>query len=235
MRTFARAILIVLTIIGMQDASAEDAAFDPNELFRSLQSTINQQRSQGGMSELPLAEPAEEAPEEELPPPQEKPEIDLVLLAKRVHEIVNKERSVAGEEPLAWDDALESIAKSHSEDMALNNFTGHINLKGESPTDRGLKAGYRCRKKFGLYAEEGLSENICLNSLSHATKYVYDADGETQIPIWKTLDEIAESTVMSWMESEGHRMNMLDPHVSSEGIGIAIDERGKVYVTQIFC
>lgn len=45
--------------------------------------------------------------------------------------------------------------------------------------------------------------------------------------------EIAEEIVSEWMESDGHRKNILYPQWHSEGIGVHVD--GKIIVTQRFC
>lgn len=50
--------------------------------------------------------------------------------------------------------------------------------------------------------------------------------------------ELAEIIVTQWMESTGHRENILRPEWNSEGIGVAIDDTEDdtvVYVTQNFC
>jgi uncharacterized protein YkwD len=52
---------------------------------------------------------------------------------------------------------------------------------------------------------------------------------------WKTAGKIAESTVHGWMNSQGHRKNILTPRWKSEGIGVAISPDDKVYITQNFC
>ena len=46
---------------------------------------------------------------------------------------------------------------------------------------------------------------------------------------------IAKSAVSAWMNSSGHRANILASVYHSEGVGIAISENNKVYVTQDFC
>ena len=46
---------------------------------------------------------------------------------------------------------------------------------------------------------------------------------------------IAKSAVTAWMNSAGHRANILASIYHSEGVGIAISENNKVYVTQDFC
>jgi hypothetical protein len=42
------------------------------------------------------------------------------------------------------------------------------------------------------------------------------------------------NAVRSWLESPGHRANLLDDGVTRTGIGIAFDDQGGVYFTQLF-
>ncbi|MGH9933969.1 MAG: CAP domain-containing protein, partial [Nitrososphaerales archaeon] len=50
----------------------------------------------------------------------------------------------------------------------------------------------------------------------------------------KDSAQIAQSAVTAWMNSAGHKANILSSFYHSEGVGIAISET-KVYVTQDFC
>jgi len=45
--------------------------------------------------------------------------------------------------PLEWNDKLTLAAKKHSEDMALNNYFSHDNLKNETVGDRVTLVGYK--------------------------------------------------------------------------------------------
>lgn len=42
-------------------------------------------------------------------------------------------------------------------------------------------------------------------------------------------------TVRSWLDSPGHRRNLLKTTVSAHGIGVATDNEDHVYVTQVLC
>lgn len=41
--------------------------------------------------------------------------------------------------------------------------------------------------------------------------------------------------VDSWMNSPGHRANILNPDYDRAGIGVAVDAEEAVYATQNFC
>ncbi len=160
-----------------------------------------------------------------------KPEIDISTLEKRIHELVNEERKKHELAPLKWDNKLAMIARKHSQDMAINNYFDHINLRGEDPTKRGLKEGYTCYKNYGSYYTEGIAENIFQNNLYASVTYV----NGISIYDYNSLEEIAKSTVEGWMESPGHRSNILNKNYDREGIGVAISNDDKVYITQDFC
>jgi uncharacterized protein YkwD len=158
--------------------------------------------------------------------------ITTTALEQQVHTLINKERNDLGLASLRFDPELAGIARKHSEDMAAQNFFDHVNLAGQNPTARGIDAGYVCRKNFGSYYTYGIAENLFQNYLySSATYYsnretVYD---------WNSPEEIAQTTVAGWMNSSGHRENIVTPTFDREGIGVAIAADDKVYITEDFC
>jgi len=160
-----------------------------------------------------------------------KPSIDPAVLEMKIHELVNGERSRYGRKQLLYDSKLSDIARKHSQDMAANNYFSHDNLRGEEPTDRGAKAGYTCRKVYSSYITSGIAENIFQNNLYSSVTYV------NGVPFheWNDMDKIASSTVSGWMSSPGHRQNILTSTYDREGIGVAVGNDNKVYITQDFC
>ena len=158
--------------------------------------------------------------------------IDITELEKRIHNLINEKRNNNGISSLGFDDNLALIARDHSTDMSINNYFEHDNKKGEDPTMRGQNAGYTCRKDYGSYYTNGIAENIFQNNLYDSTSYV------NGIPVshdWNSLEEIAQSTVNGWMNSPGHRQNILDAQYNKEGIGVAISSDDKVLITEDFC
>jgi uncharacterized protein YkwD len=158
--------------------------------------------------------------------------ISTTALEQRVHELINQQRTALGLVSLRFDTALADIAVKHSEDMAEQHYFAHINTAGQNPTARGTAAGYSCRKNYGAYYTYGIAENLFQNNLySSATYYsnretVYD---------WNSPEEIAQITVAGWMNSSGHRENILTPTFDRVGIGVAISSDDKVYITEDFC
>ena len=164
-------------------------------------------------------------------PTRGKSEIDIRQLEDRTHQLINAQRVKRGLSPLEHIEKIRLIARSHSEDMAKRSYFSHDTPEGLDPTDRGERAGYHCRKDYGTYYSFGLAENIHQGWLSSSTTYIYG------IPFhdWNTQEEIAVAAVEGWMTSPGHRRNILDASYDRSGIGVAIAEDDKVYITQNFC
>lgn len=160
-----------------------------------------------------------------------RPNIEISTLEQSIHNKVNEQRQVMGQKPLILDSKLSDIARKHSQDMAENNYFSHYNSQGEGPTERAARVGYICQKRVGNSIQSGIAENCHLNNLYSSITTV------NGIPIydWNTAEQIALSTVNGWMNSPGHRSNLLNSGYDYEGIGIAISSDDKVYITQDFC
>jgi uncharacterized protein YkwD len=166
------------------------------------------------------------------PPLQaEKPVIVIDDLAKQIHELINLERAKANLRPLDWNEKLAEVARLHSKDMAKTGFFSHVGSDKKDPAARALAMGFKCEIDFGFYKKIGIAENIFQNNTIRSVTSV----GDIVYCEYLSIGEIARSTVKGWMESEGHRHNILDKQNHSEGIGIAISKDDKVYITEDFC
>jgi uncharacterized protein YkwD len=159
-----------------------------------------------------------------------RPTVSAASLEKRIHALINKERRKQGLSQLGWDDSLARIGRKHSQDMAARNYFDHYSPEGHGFTYRYQKERYQCAIRVGSTIHQG-AENIALNHLYDSVTTVnndafYD---------WNSEERIAETTVRGWMESKGHRKNILTPHWKHEGIGVFIAPDDKVYITQNFC
>jgi uncharacterized protein YkwD len=108
---------------------------------------------------------------------------------------------------LAEDPRLERAAQAHADDMGRRDFYAHRNPDGITPPQRIRRAGYDGR---------ATGENIHWGVGLHATP---------------------SRIVHDWMNSPGHRANILRPTFTRVGTGIAYDppkprlpERAGVYV-----
>lgn len=151
-------------------------------------------------------------------------DINETAVAYAAHERVNEARADQGLSPLSWGPALYDIASEHSETMARTGTYAHT-INGSDHSDRYAAAGYECNQRS--------AENI--NRVFAATEFTsegvsYDFEGNET--------KIGRGVVESWLDSPGHRRNLLDDRFSREGIGIAVAEDGsrvQVYATQNFC
>ena len=137
-------------------------------------------------------------------------------LELKVHAGINAERTKQGGLPLKWDEGLASVARAHSDDMTRRRYFSHDTPEGLDPTDRLHRAGLDCRKGYRY----GIAENIAI---------------ETTLG---NLDRTAAEAVQSWMNSPGHRTNLLGAQYDQTGVGASFGTwRGyrAVYLTQVFC
>lgn len=135
-----------------------------------------------------------------------------------VHRMTNDERTSRGIYHLADDSRLDGIARGHSQDMAARNYFDHDTPEERDPTDRGMAVGYDCTKDYGSYYTYGLAENI----------FTISRGGSN-------AEALARQIVDSWMNSPGHRQNILELDYDRLGVGIAVSRTGAVYATQNFC
>lgn len=110
--------------------------------------------------------------------------------------LINRERARHGERALRLNGKLAHIAQGHSDSMASGGYFGHDGPGGSTPLSRMRAAGYVYSSKIG-YA---IGENIAWGTLWLATP---------------------KAIVASWMQSPGHRENILDPHFRDTGIGVS--------------
>ncbi len=165
-----------------------------------------------------------------LPQKRTWPDVNVSKLEKRIHELINRERRKHGLKMMELDDHLSRIARNHGRDMSKRNYFSHDSPEGRNFSDRYREAGYRCGIRAGNIIYTG-AENIFQNNLYDSVttingKRYYD---------WNSLEKIAETTVEGWMNSAGHRKNILTPHWRNEGIGVFISPDDKVFITQNFC
>ena len=137
-------------------------------------------------------------------------------LELKVHAGINTERAKNGGSMLKWDDRLADVARAHSDDMTSRSYFSHDTPEGLGPSDRIDRAGYSCWKG----SHYGVAENIAI---------------ETTLG---SLDRAAAEAVQGWMNSPGHRTNLLGRQYDRTGIGASFGTwRGykAVYLTQVFC
>ena len=150
---------------------------------------------------------------------------DIPAIERMIHDAVNAERAAHGLHALAWQPEVAAIARAHSVDMVARGYYDHLNLDGEDPTARALRFGYPCRKAYSY----GLAENIMQGDVWHSK--TIGLGGGTD---WMSVGDVVRMAVDGWMDSPGHRENILMPRYDRSGVGGALDG-DVIYLTQNFC
>jgi uncharacterized protein YkwD len=118
--------------------------------------------------------------------------------------LVNAERTAAGETPLKLNACINAAAQAKADDMATRGYFGHVDPEG--------------RNVWHLFAEHD---------------YDYWIAGENLAIHYKNTEDV----VSAWMNSEGHRNNLLNPHFEEMGIGITnvtLHDKPVQYIVQLF-
>jgi len=134
----------------------------------------------------------------------------ITKLVQLIYQSINVERTTQGLSPLRTSSTLTSLAEEHSKEMVTYDYFSHDRMPGSRPFDWGLQPGF------------GRGENI------------FQMPEQLVIPgPLLTPEELAAEITQSWMESPGHRQNILESRFTYTGIGIT--KKGiYYYVTQIF-
>ena len=134
---------------------------------------------------------------------------DLQKVADLIVQKTNSFRKEQGLDPVKTNPKLTETAQDFAEYMAENDTYGHT-ADGRRPAERAKAHGY----EYCL-----VSENIAyqFSSLGFAT------------------EELAEKFTQGWIESPGHRENMVDPAATETGVAVAQSEKtGNFYAVQMF-
>lgn len=163
-------------------------------------------------------------------------DIDLEALEQEVLRRINDIRDKHKLSYLIDDRRLSIIARNHSNDMALNNYVSHHTPDGLSPTDRARKAGFECKSQAeNGFTNIGIAENIQMSAI-FTTYRETTINGVTERTYnWKSFDDIAGQIVTEWMNSDGHRANILHKGYKYSGLGIAEDTNYQIFITHNFC
>jgi uncharacterized protein YkwD len=109
--------------------------------------------------------------------------------------LINRQRAAHGVRPLHVNGALMRAARGHSIDMVSHGYFSHDTPQGVSPFARMLHAGYAAKRRACA-----MGENIAA------------ATGPFSTPA---------SIVRMWMNSPGHRANILSSTYRDTGLGVA--------------
>lgn len=131
----------------------------------------------------------------------------LLAVARDVLEEVNRARRANGLDPMREDAALMRAAADHSAELAERRKLDHTST---NPARRTMT--------MRIDAAGG--------SWSRAAENLAHMSG--------SVSAVPAQTVQLWMNSPGHRRNMLEPSYTHTGVGVASDVHGTWYVTQLY-
>ena len=126
-------------------------------------------------------------------------------MEKRAFDQTNAARAANGLTPLTWNPALCQMARTFSEQMVRQGFFSHQSPDGAHMEDRARTAGIAHFRMLG--------ENIAYN---------------------QGFPDPGAFAVERWMQSAGHRANILNPGFQQSAIGVFVAADGTVYFTQEF-
>lgn len=146
--------------------------------------------------------------------------VDHYLIEMGVLYLSNEYRQKKGKQALAYNTNLSLAAFLHSEQMQSHRFFAHVNKRNKqlsSMDKRATAAGY--------HAYQTLAENIYY--------------GAVDISNPQTYRELCSSIVDAFIQSKGHRVNLLATDVHDMGCGISFEKEIKqgywyFYFTQDF-
>jgi uncharacterized protein YkwD len=125
-------------------------------------------------------------------------------LEQQCFDEINRVRAASGLPPLAFSEELLGVAREYSRRMAEENFFSHSDPEGGTVRQRVDRANIRWR--------------VVGENLAYSNGYT---------------NPVAAS-MHGWMESPGHRRNILDTQYDLTAVGAWISSDGTVYFTEIF-
>lgn len=134
--------------------------------------------------------------------------LNIKHLENAILQKTNFERESVGLNPLKFDAGLADVARYHSANMAKHDFFDHTDHED-------MKVGDRAKAIYPQLLFNSIGENLA--SVTNA----------------KDVETIISEAVTGWMNSPGHRENILNSRFSHLGIGIVRDGK-KVLITQVF-
>ena len=116
-------------------------------------------------------------------------------LARAAVCLINERRAARGLRRLRLNNRLSRAARRHTRDMVRHRYFAHVSRRGKDIVDRLYGTGY-----LGGRFSWTVGENLAWGSGGRGTP---------------------RKIVRSWMQSPGHRRNILDPRLRLIGVGIA--------------
>lgn len=150
-----------------------------------------------------LLAPFHPALAESTPPTAARSGGTVAAVEKRIHGRINVVRREHGLSPLTLNPALSDIARAHSRRMSRERFFSHTDPQ-RGQVDRRLRAG-------------GLTYRLAGENIFRS----------------ENIPDPVDAAVRGWMNSPGHRANILREDFTETGLGVW-REGPVIHITQIF-
>lgn len=159
--------------------------------------------------------------------------IDYPLLHAAVFYATNLERKKHGVALFKHGPALEVAAQGHSQAMSKHNFFSHTSVipgmerMGQRLKKAGVPSGYLAEN---IAQFSGLNYTAGKSVYTPATNggyFSYTPKGTPLKP--RTYAEVGKTVVQQWMDSPGHRRNILNPNLKYLGAGLSAFEKKSFY------
>ncbi|MBI3650118.1 MAG: CAP domain-containing protein [Acidobacteria bacterium] len=134
----------------------------------------------------------------------DRPLYEVEQLEQQCLEQINHQREARGIATLEFSSELLPLARYYSWRMAEEKFFSHTDPEGRTVKER--------------VSESGIKWRILGENLAYSNGYIN--------PVAASLH--------GWMDSPGHRKNILDASFNQTAIGVWISDNGTVYFTEIF-
>jgi uncharacterized protein YkwD len=135
--------------------------------------------------------------------------VKLTADEKALIELTNKSRAEAKLPPLKVNPLLCKVARQHNLNMAKQEKMSH-ELDGKKVAQRVTDAGYDYKK---------VGENLAQSKLI--------GEGDAPAPPAADIHK-------KWMDSKGHRANILEPKFTEIGISMVLSEKRTYFYTVVF-
>ncbi len=177
-----------------------------------------------------------------------KPKLDWTLVSKKIVYLTNLERQMRGLPMLWYNPVLTKAATIHSQYMAENQNMAHSEKVLSQPVDRVIEAckseNPNCMMAFNaVNGSYTYGENVLYNFDKNIARkrYFIEIDNTGTYRRWDednihylNESEVAASHVLMWMNSPGHRSNILNSNYSAMGAYAQDLGREQIYSTQVF-
>lgn len=165
-------------------------------------------------------------------------DINYPLLHAAIFYETNQERIGAGIAPLLFHPSLEAAAFGHAKDMKTLDFFSHTSVVSgkENVGDRVRLAGFNWHwvgeniaKSFGIAYQAGTPVYTPEQNEGY---FSYEYQGDPILP--HTYISFAKAVVSQWMNSPGHRANILNVNYGYLGVGAAHFQNDAFYMMDNF-